>query len=78
MRTMFVMFALAERPPSGGTPRRNIVRIEVEDPWPLPTHLTAHGILAVPGSATSVRLVTHVDVDDADIDRVVVALEAAP
>ena len=28
-------------------------------------HLRAHGVLAVPGSADTVRLVTHADVDDA-------------
>jgi threonine aldolase len=56
----------------------NIVRIEVDDPRALLSHLTGAGILAVPGSATSVRLVTHADVDDGDIDRTVAALEGAP
>ena len=31
-----------------------------------------------PGSATTVRLVTHADVDDADVARAVAALESAP
>ena len=35
-------------------------------------------MLAVPGSADTVRLVTHADVDDADVDRAVAALESAP
>ena len=37
-----------------------------------------HEVLAVPGSADTVRLVTHADVDDADVDRAVAALESAP
>ena len=46
---------------------------------PLLRHLADHGVLAVPGSATTVRLVTHADVDDADVDRAVGrALEPAP
>jgi threonine aldolase len=56
----------------------NMVLIEVPDPAGLLTHLADHGVLAVPGSSRSVRLVTHADVDDADIDRAVVAIEAAP
>ena len=35
----------------------------------------ARGARAAP---TTVRLVTHADVDDADVDRAVAALEAAP
>ncbi len=56
----------------------NIVRIEVADPASLLQHLAAAGVLAVPGSATTVRLVTHADVDDADVDRTVLALGSAP
>jgi threonine aldolase len=41
-------------------------------------HLQDRDVLAVPGSADTVRLVTHADVDDADIDRAVAALESAP
>ena len=32
----------------------------------------------MPGSSTTVRLVTHADVDDDDVTRAVAALEAAP
>jgi threonine aldolase len=56
----------------------NIVRIEVADPASLLAHLSGAGVLGVPGSATTVRLVTHADVDDADIDRAVAALGTAP
>ena len=71
----------AERWPGGidvGLVHTNIVRITVGDPRPLLDHLRAHEVLAVPGSADTVRLVTHADVDDADIDRAVAALESAP
>lgn len=56
----------------------NIVRIEHPDPVGLIAHLAVAGVLAVPGSSSMVRLVTHADVDDADIDQAVVALAAAP
>jgi threonine aldolase len=56
----------------------NIVRIETADPRALLGHLHALGVLAVPASATTVRLVTHVDVDDDDIGRAVEALRSAP
>jgi threonine aldolase len=56
----------------------NIVRIEVADPAALIAHLLTAGVLAVPGSATSVRLVTHADVDDDDVTRTVAAMRAAP
>jgi threonine aldolase len=56
----------------------NIVRIEAADPAALLRHLAGAGVLAVPGSATSVRLVTHADVDDDDIERAVAALGSAP
>ena len=56
----------------------NIVRIAVADPSALLRHLTDQGVLAVPGSATVVRLVTHADIDDADLDRAVAALASAP
>lgn len=56
----------------------NIVRIEAPDPRSLLSHLRSLDVLAVPGSATTVRLVTHADVDDDDVDRVVAALGSAP
>ena len=56
----------------------NIVRIAVGDPRPVLAHLGEHGVLAVPGSSDTVRLVTHADVDDADVDRAIAAIECAP
>ena len=56
----------------------NILRIEVHDPGALLAHLAADGVLAVPGSATTVRLVTHADVDDDDVERTIRSLESAP
>jgi threonine aldolase len=56
----------------------NIVRIENPDPATLLGHLATEGVLALPGSATSVRLVTHADVDDDDVTRAVAALASAP
>jgi threonine aldolase len=56
----------------------NIVRFAVGDPGAVLRHLAGEGVLAVPGSATVVRLVTHADVDDADIERAVAAIASAP
>jgi threonine aldolase len=56
----------------------NIVRIRHDDPRALIHHLAERDVLAVPGSADTVRLVTHADVDDGDVDRAVAAMEAAP
>jgi threonine aldolase len=57
----------------------NIVRFDVGDAvGPVLAHLADHGVLAVPGSATAVRLVTHADVDDADLERAVAALASGP
>jgi threonine aldolase len=73
--------AAAARWPGGidvGLVHTNIVRVVVGDPGPVLAHLRAHDVLAVPGSADTVRLVTHADIDDADVDRAVAALESAP
>jgi threonine aldolase len=56
----------------------NIVRIATADPAALLQHLSAAGVLAVPGSSMSVRLVTHADIDDDDVTRTVAALGSAP
>ncbi len=56
----------------------NIVRVEHPDPVGLMAHLAARDVLAVPGSSTMVRLVTHADVDDADIEHAIAALTDAP
>ncbi|MEX2294260.1 MAG: GntG family PLP-dependent aldolase [Acidimicrobiales bacterium] len=56
----------------------NILRIEHADPASLIAHLAKADVLAVPGSASMVRLVTHADVDDTDLDRAVAAIASAP
>jgi len=60
------------------TVETNIVRVEHPDPLGLIAHLATHDVLAVPGSSSVVRLVTHADIDDADVDRAIAAIEAAP
>jgi len=73
--------AAAERWPGCIDPlivETNIVRIEHAEPPALIAHLAAEGVLSVPGSASMVRLVTHGDVDDADIARAVAAIASAP
>jgi threonine aldolase len=73
--------AAAERWPGSIDPAEvetNIVRIEHPDPAGLIAHLGAADVLAVPGSSSMVRFVTHADVDDSDIDRAVAALAEAP
>jgi threonine aldolase len=60
------------------TVETNIVRFEHPRPLDVVGHLAEHDVLAVPGSSTVVRLVTHADVDDADVDRAIAAIEAAP
>jgi len=56
----------------------NIVRLAVPDPGAVLSHLAEQGVLAVPGSSTMVRLVTHADLDDDDIQRAVAALGSVP
>jgi threonine aldolase len=73
--------AAAERWPGGvdvALVHTNIVRVTVGDPRPVLAHLAEHDVLAVPGSADAVRFVTHADIDDADVDRAVAAIESAP
>jgi threonine aldolase len=61
-----------------GDVQTNIVRFAPPDPASVLAHLAARGVLAVPGSATVVRLVTHADLEDGDIDRAVAAIAEAP
>jgi threonine aldolase len=56
----------------------NIVRMEVPDPDAVLRHLAERDVLAVTGAAGVVRLVTHADVDDADVERAVAAIADAP
>jgi threonine aldolase len=49
----------------------NIVIFEVADAPSFIARLKEHGVLAAGVSRTTVRLVTHLDVDDAGIDRAI-------
>lgn len=80
-RARRLALAAAERWPGSlevALVQTNIVRIDGVDPPPVLAHLASQGVLAVPGSARTVRLVTHADVDDADVARAVAAIGSAP
>lgn len=61
-----------------GGVRTNIVRFSHDDPAALLAHLAAAGVLAGTVGPGLVRLVTHLDVDDAGIDRACAAIGEAP
>jgi threonine aldolase len=80
-RAQVVADAVAARWPGAidpGEVHTNIVRFAPPDPSAVLRHLTAEGVLAVPGSATVVRLVTHADVDDDDVARACAAIASCP
>ncbi len=73
--------ALAHRWPGSIHPEdvhTNIVCVAHPDPEGLVGHLAGRGVLTLTNSATLVRFVTHADVDDDDISRVITALQDAP
>jgi threonine aldolase len=73
--------AVAGRWPGSIAPasvRTNIVRFPHDDPAALIAHLGAAGVLAGTVGPGFLRLVTHLDVDDAGIDRACAALAEAP
>jgi threonine aldolase len=51
----------------------NIVIFDVPDATSFIARLKEHGVLAAGVSRTTVRLVTHLDVDDAGIDQAIEA-----
>jgi threonine aldolase len=55
-------------------PQTNIVLVESERPEALISSLKREGVLATPGGSGYVRLCTHLDVDDGDVEA---AIEAA-
>ena len=55
------------------TVETNIVRFDVADPVAFCAELADHGVLMAPLNATTVRAVTHLDVDAAGIDTALVA-----
>lgn len=74
--------AVAERWPDLGLDplgvRTNIVAFTHPCPRALVDFLELYGVRASVTGATGVRLVTHVDVDDEDIERARLALASAP
>jgi len=54
-------------------PETNIVLIRVEEPRGFMRALTREGVLATPAKAGHVRLCTHLDISDQEIDAVVEA-----
>lgn len=69
---------LGESEAAGGRPLTNVVAFRHPDSLGLLDHLRQAGIHAGLLAPGVVRLVTHLDVDDADIDRAVAALSSAP
>ncbi|HMC53123.1 MAG TPA: GntG family PLP-dependent aldolase [Acidimicrobiales bacterium] len=73
--------AVADRWPGSVDPERvrtNIVTFAHADPDALMSHLQAEGVLAGTIAPGVVRLVTHHDVDDADVELAAKALASAP
>ena len=74
--------AVAERWPSCGldpaSVRTNCVVFTHGDPSALIAHLAAEGVLAGTIAPRTMRFMTHVDVNDADVDVVRKALATAP
>ncbi|MGH9278848.1 MAG: low specificity L-threonine aldolase, partial [Acidimicrobiales bacterium] len=74
--------AVAERWPDAGcdpdAARTNCVTFRHADPMALLAHLHAEGVLAGTIAPATVRLMTHHDVDDGDVERAAKALASAP
>ena len=81
-RARAIADAVAERWPSCGLDptaiRTNCVVFEHDDTGALVRHLASAGILAGTIAPRTVRFMTHVDVDDAGVERVRAAVAAAP
>jgi threonine aldolase len=62
-------------------PDTNIVLVDLEDPaldlHAVKTALDAHGVQLIDFGPRRLRAVTHLDVDDAGIDRAIEAMRAA-
>ena len=74
--------AVADRWPDAGlnpdAVRTNCVVFRVAEPGPVLAHLAEEGVLAGSIAPGVVRLMTHLDVDDDDVDRACKALASAP
>ncbi|HJR26538.1 MAG TPA: hypothetical protein VJ804_13770, partial [Acidimicrobiales bacterium] len=56
----------------------NIVLVDLPRVGPVLRHLADAGVLALASRSATIRMVTHADLDDADVDRAVEAIGAAP
>jgi threonine aldolase len=74
--------AAADRWPDAGldpaSVETNVVLFEPPDPAGLLAHLMAEGVLSTTIAPGVVRFVTHLDIDDADVERVAKAIASAP
>ena len=61
-----------------GAVKTNIVTFAHPEPDKLLAHLEGHGVLAHAIAPETMRFVTHHDVDDDGIERVLTAVSAAP
>jgi threonine aldolase len=81
-RARVIADAVVERWPSCGleptSVRTNCVVFEHDDAGALLRHLGAADILAGTIAPRTLRFMTHVDVNDADVERVRAAVAAAP
>jgi threonine aldolase len=72
---------VAERWPDAGldpaSVQTNVVLFEPPDPAGLLAHLDGEGVLATTIAPGVVRFVTHLDIDDADVERVAKAIASA-
>ena len=65
---------LRQRGFTAAEPPTNLVYVEVPDAAQAVAHLAAHDVLALSTGPTTVRLVTHLDVDDVGIERTLAAM----
>jgi threonine aldolase len=73
--------AAAQRWPGSVHPadvHTNIVLVDLPHVGAVLRHLADAGVLALPSASTTLRMVTHADLDDDDVDRAVAALASAP
>jgi threonine aldolase len=56
----------------------NIVLVAVPHVGPVLRHLADRGVVALASRAGTIRMVTHADLDDADVDRAVTAIADGP
>lgn len=75
-REIYVALSLAQFQVQ--TPETNMVFVDVPDATAALAHLREHGVLAGAVGPRTLRLVTHLDVDDAGVERTLAAFESLP